>query len=124
MHLHPARPLSLCPLARSLLLALSTLSTGAALAGDLDGQTAEVVAGDPVESWTLKNGSTLIGRDAAMNSIYAEDSSAITLQGGTVTAGPSAGPSVTLVGDATLTAVGTHFRGSGIHLTVAIPWPA
>ncbi len=117
MHLHPARPLSLCPLARSLLLALSTLSTGVALAGDLDGQSAEVVAGDPVESWTLKNGSTLVGRDAAMNSIYAEDSSTITLQGGTVTTGPSSNTSVTLVGDATLTAVGTHFRGSGIHLT-------
>ena len=117
MHLHPARPLSLRPLARSLLLALSTFSTGAALAGDLDGQSAEVVAGDAVEAWTLKNGSTLVGRDAAMNSIYAEDSSTITLQGGTVTTGPSSNTSVTLVGDATLTAVGTHFRGSGIHLT-------
>ncbi len=115
MHLHPARPLSLCPLARSLLLALSTLSTSAALAGDLDGQSAEVVAGDPVESWTLKNGSTLVGHEAAMNGISAEDTSTITLQGGTVTSISRSG-AVTLAGNATLTTVGTHFRGGGIAL--------
>ncbi|HEL2980200.1 TPA: autotransporter outer membrane beta-barrel domain-containing protein [Stenotrophomonas maltophilia] len=115
MNLHSTRPLLLRPLARGLLLALSSLSAGAALAGDLDGQNAEVTAGDPVETWTLKNGSTLVGREAAMNEISAEDTSAITLQGGTVTSVSRSG-AVTLAGSATLTAVGTHFRGGGIGL--------
>jgi len=115
MNLHSTRPLLLRPLARGLLLALASLSAGAALAGDLDGQNAEVVAGDTVESWTLKNGSTLIGRDAAMNEISAEDTSTITLEGGTVTSMSRSG-AATLAGNATLTAVGTHFRGGGIGL--------
>ncbi len=74
MNLHPARPLSLRPLARGLLLALSAMSTGAALAGDLDGQTAEVVAGDAVEAWNLKNGSTLTVTAAQTDSITSTDS--------------------------------------------------
>ncbi|WP_303637905.1 autotransporter family protein [Stenotrophomonas tuberculopleuritidis] len=111
MNLHSTRPLLLRPLARGLLLALSSLSAGAALAGDLD-------AGDPVETWRLKNGSTLIGREAAMNEISAEDTSAITLQGGTVTSVSTSG-AVTLAGNATLTAVGTHFRGGAIGLNGA-----
>ncbi|HIE0128006.1 TPA: autotransporter outer membrane beta-barrel domain-containing protein [Stenotrophomonas maltophilia] len=115
MNLHSTRPLLLRPLARGLLLALASLSAGAALAGDLDGQDAEVTAGDPVEAWTLKNGSTLVGREAAMSEISAEDTSAITLQGGTVTSVSRSG-AVTLAGNATLTAVGTHFRGGGIGL--------
>lgn len=119
MHPHPFHPVSLRPLARGLLLALSAMSTGAALAGDLDGQSAEVTAGDPAEVWTLKNGSTLVGRDAAMNSIYAEDTSAIALLGGTIAAVRSSGratAAVMLAGDAILAANGTQFRG-GIHLT-------
>lgn len=115
MNLHSTRPLLLRPLARGLLLALASLSAGAALAGDLDGQDAEVTAGDPVEAWTLKNGSTLVGREAAMSEISAEDTSTITLQGGTVTSVSRSG-AVTLAGNATLTAVGTHFRGGGIGL--------
>ncbi|QXQ03188.1 autotransporter outer membrane beta-barrel domain-containing protein [Stenotrophomonas indicatrix] len=112
---HRTSPPCLRPLARGLLLALSTLSAGTTLAGNLDGQTAEVIAGDPVEAWTLKNGSTLVGREATMNEIYAGDTSTITLQGGTVTSVSSSG-AVTLAGNATLTAVGTHFRGGGIGL--------
>ncbi len=115
MNLHSTRPLLLRPLARGPLLALASLSAGAALAGDLDGQDAEVTAGDPVEAWTLKNGSTLVGREAAMSEISAEDTSTITLQGGTVTSVSRSG-AVTLAGNATLTAVGTHFRGGGIGL--------
>lgn len=118
MNAHPARPPSLCPLARSLLLALSTLSTGAALAGDLDGQTAEVVAGDPVDAWTLKNGSTLIGRNAVMHQISAADTSSINLLGGTVSvaAGSAVTAAVTLTDAAALSTRATHFKGGGIAL--------
>ncbi|WP_204316456.1 hypothetical protein, partial [Stenotrophomonas maltophilia] len=50
-----------------------------------------------------------------MSEISAEDTSTITLQGGTVTSVSRSG-AVTLAGNATLTAVGTHFRGGGIGL--------
>ena len=121
MNPHPAWPLSLCPLARSLLLALSALSIDAAMAGDLDGQTAEVVAGDPVDAWTLKNGSTLIGRNAVMHQISAADTSSINLLGGTVSvaAGSGATATVTLTGAAELSTRATHFTGGGIVLQEA-----
>nr|WP_313208260.1 autotransporter outer membrane beta-barrel domain-containing protein [Stenotrophomonas geniculata] len=121
MNPHPAWPLSLCPLARSLLLALSALSIDAAMAGDLDGQTAEVVAGDPVDAWTLKNGSTLIGRNAVMHQISAADTSSINLLGGTVSvaAGSGATAAVTLTGAAELSTRATHFTGGGIVLQEA-----
>lgn len=77
MSLHPVHPLSLRPLARGLLLALSAMATGAALAGDLDGQTAEVVAGDAVEAWTLKNGSKLTVTGAQTDSITSSDSNVV-----------------------------------------------
>ncbi|TGP33117.1 hypothetical protein EN871_34105, partial [bacterium M00.F.Ca.ET.228.01.1.1] len=54
----PAATPSLRPLARCLLLAL-TMPIGAAWAGDLDGGSAEVVAGDPVEQWRVRNGGAL-----------------------------------------------------------------
>ncbi|MCO7489486.1 autotransporter outer membrane beta-barrel domain-containing protein [Stenotrophomonas maltophilia] len=75
MNLPPAHAPSLRPLARGLLLALSAMSAGAALAGDLDGQTAEVVAGDAVEAWTLENGSKLTVTGAQTDSITSTDSS-------------------------------------------------
>lgn len=61
-------------LCQALLLALACLPPAAVWAGDLDGQTAEVVAGDPVEAWTLKNGSKLTVTDAQADSITSTDS--------------------------------------------------
>ncbi|WP_447906241.1 autotransporter family protein [Stenotrophomonas sepilia] len=106
---------NLRPLAAALMLALSALPSAPAAAGELDGQTAEVVAGDPVEAWSLKNGASLVGREAAMQSIDVADTSSVALQGGTVTSVTASG-AVTLQGDARLTATGTTFRGGGIGL--------
>ena len=71
---HPPTPRLLF---RSLLLALASLPSGVALAGDLDGQTAEVGAGDPVEAWTLKNGSLLTVNDGATRNLTAADSTVV-----------------------------------------------
>lgn len=107
-------------LARCLLLALSALAASSALAGELDNEDAIVGAGDPIESWTLKNGSTLIGQAAHMNQITVDDSSSVNLDGGRVTrvgVGPAGGQgSVSLYGDASLTATGTEFYGGGVFL--------
>ncbi|MBH1552606.1 autotransporter outer membrane beta-barrel domain-containing protein [Stenotrophomonas maltophilia] len=112
---------ALRPLARGLLLAMATLAAGPALAGDLDNQHATVVAGDPIERWSLKNGSTLTGNDAQMDRILAQDTSSVTLNGGRVTrmgSGSGMGQySVLLENDATLTSTGTEFRGGGIFLS-------
>jgi autotransporter family porin len=72
-----SHPLTPRPLFRSLLLALASLPSGVALAGDLDGQTAEVGAGDPVEAWTLKNGSLLTVNGGAAQTILADDSTVV-----------------------------------------------
>ncbi|AWH47496.1 autotransporter outer membrane beta-barrel domain-containing protein [Stenotrophomonas sp. ZAC14A_NAIMI4_1] len=120
--IHLPRPASLPtlrPLARSLLLALATLPLGTALAGDLDNEDRQLTATDPVEEWTLINGSNLTGNDAQTNAITASDTSTVELVGGTVTRvglGAASQTSVTLEDDARLTATGTHFRGGGIHL--------
>ncbi|HEL3181065.1 TPA: autotransporter outer membrane beta-barrel domain-containing protein [Stenotrophomonas maltophilia] len=102
------------PLAHAVLLAITTFAAGSALAGDLDNQDATVVAGDPVEAWSLRNGSNLIGQNAQMNEISARDTSTVVLDGGTVirAAGQRA---VSLTDNAQLTATGTTFRG-GIAL--------
>ncbi|MDN8649639.1 autotransporter outer membrane beta-barrel domain-containing protein [Stenotrophomonas indicatrix] len=113
---HRTSPPCLRPLARGLLLALSTLSAGTTLAGNLDGQTAEVVAGDPVEAWTLKNGSKLVVTGAASQQITADDTSEIVLDGSVVTRSGTAQRSVTLTGNASLQASGTRFIGGGISL--------
>jgi len=120
--IHLPRPASrptLRPLARSLLLAFATLPLGTALAGELDNEDRQLTATDPVESWRLINGSNLTGNDAQTNAISARDTSTVTLVGGTVTRvglGSTSQMSVSLSGDARLTATGTHFRGGGISL--------
>ncbi|MFV1847188.1 autotransporter outer membrane beta-barrel domain-containing protein [Stenotrophomonas maltophilia] len=107
------------PLAQAVLLAITTFAVGSAFAGDLDNQNATVAAGDPVEAWTLVNGSTLTGQNAQMNQIKAEDTSSIILDGGTVTrtgTGSSQQSSVDLYDDAILRATGTTFRGGSVTL--------
>jgi len=112
----PTLPLSLRPLARSVLLALSTLPAGFAMAGDLDGQVAEVVAGDPIEAWTLINGSKLTVTGAGTQQISAADTSEVVLDGATVTRSGTAQDSVTLEDTASLEATGTRFIGGGVSL--------
>ncbi|MGG2103604.1 autotransporter outer membrane beta-barrel domain-containing protein [Stenotrophomonas sp. NRRL B-14846] len=107
----PPAPRVLC---RSLLLALASLHTGAALAGNLDGQTADVGAADPTEAWTLKNGSLLTVNGGA--SLYIEaDNSTVILSNATVDAG-SRQSAVTLSGGSTLAARSTRFA-AGILVT-------
>jgi autotransporter family porin len=101
------------PLLRSLLVALATLPAATVMAGDLDDQTAEVVAGDAIEAWTLKNGSLLSVNGGAAANLTA-DNSAIVLSNATVEA-TFAGPAATLSGATTLAAVSTRFNG-GLHL--------
>ncbi|HEL4114452.1 TPA: autotransporter outer membrane beta-barrel domain-containing protein, partial [Stenotrophomonas maltophilia] len=98
---------------RSLLLALASLPTGIALAGDLDGQTAEVGATDPAEAWTLKNGSLLTVNDGATHNLTAADSTVV-LSNSSVDA-TTAGPAVRLSGTSLLAARSTQFNG-GVHL--------
>lgn len=104
------------PLAHAVLLAITTFAAGSALAGDLDNQNATVAAGDPVEAWTLVNGSTLTGQDARMNQISARDTSSVVLNGGQVTRTGSESNAVELIGGASLTANGTEFRGGRISI--------
>ena len=107
------------PLAQAVLLAITTFAAGSAVAGDLDNQNATVVAGDPVEAWSLRNGSNLIGQNAQMNQITAADTSLVTLDGGSVTrtgTGSSQQSSVSLSGDAVLRSTGTTFRGGAVNL--------
>ncbi|MEG0183419.1 MAG: autotransporter outer membrane beta-barrel domain-containing protein, partial [Stenotrophomonas sp.] len=109
--LRTPRPRLLC---RSLLLALATLPAATALAGELDGQTAEVGAADPTEAWTLKNGSLLTVNGGASLYIEADDST-VTLSNATVGAG-SRQHAVSLFGGSTLAARSTRFT-AGIFVT-------
>jgi autotransporter family porin len=72
-------------LAWALMSALAGAPLPAAFAGDLDNQTAEVTEGDPVEAWTLVNGSKLAVRNAKTASIWADSGSEVVLTGATVT---------------------------------------
>ena len=103
-------------LACAVMLALAAFTAGSAAAGDLDNQNATVTAGDPEEAWTLKNGSTLLGRNARMNQIVASDTSSVVLEGGQVTRTGTQSSAVTLEEGAMLTANGTEFLGGGIQL--------
>ncbi|WP_329809766.1 autotransporter outer membrane beta-barrel domain-containing protein [Stenotrophomonas sp. SMYL41] len=89
-------PPALRPLARGLLLALATLAAGPALAGDLDNQVAEVRAGDPVEAWTLINGSRLGVNGGATFQIAAADDSELNLMNAVVTQSVSGRPAIML----------------------------
>ncbi|WP_430370227.1 autotransporter outer membrane beta-barrel domain-containing protein [Stenotrophomonas geniculata] len=116
MHLHPARPLSLCPLARSLLLALATLSVTPALARDLDGESATVNAGDPVEEWKLINGSLLLVKGGSTLRLTADDVSIINLENASVSRSGTSSNAASLSGRATLNATNTTFLGGGIFV--------
>ncbi|PTT51901.1 autotransporter outer membrane beta-barrel domain-containing protein, partial [Stenotrophomonas sp. HMWF022] len=103
------------PLAVGVLLALAIAPAGMAHAGDLDNQTAEVVAGDPVEAWRLINGSKLTITGAQSNQIIASDSSTIVLDGAQVTrVGRTNQSSIDLYGNASLEATNSRFAGGGI----------
>nr|WP_180166743.1 autotransporter outer membrane beta-barrel domain-containing protein [Stenotrophomonas sp. SbOxS2]NYT99600.1 autotransporter outer membrane beta-barrel domain-containing protein [Stenotrophomonas sp. SbOxS2] len=73
------------PLLRSLLVALATLPAATVMAGDLDGQTAEVVAGDASEAWRLINGSRLSVNSGQTEQIQADDTSQVLLDNAQVT---------------------------------------
>lgn len=107
---------SLRPLARSLLLALATLPTAAALAGELDGTNHTVVAGDPSEDWRVRNGGELtLASGAQAGYIQADEDSRLVMDGATVTR-PLSGSnhSVRILDDAVLEARNTTFLGGGV----------
>lgn len=116
MNLHPAHAPSLRPLARGLLLALSAMSAGAALAGDLDGQTAEVVAGDAVEAWTLENGSKLTVTNAQTDSITSTDSSVFLSNATIASATPGDRTLVRMYGNSALNMTGSTIRDGTISI--------
>lgn len=103
------------PLVVGVLLALAVAPAGMVHAGNLDNQTAEVVAGDPVEAWSLINGSRLTVTGGQSNQIIAGDSSTIVLDSAQVTrVGRSATNAITLYGTASLEATNSRFAGGGI----------
>ncbi len=106
---------TLRPLLRGLLLAMATGPAGVALAADLDGETAEVVAGDPVEAWRLRNDSLLtLGNGAAADTIDAQDSRVI-MDGAMISRdlrGTGRQQAVDLSGNASLDARNTTFKGA------------
>lgn len=115
MNHHPAHAPSLRPLARGLLLALSAMATGAALAGDLDGQTAEVVAGDAVEAWTLKNGSKLTVTGAQTDSITSTDSTVV-LTNATIASATAGRALVRMDGNSALNMTGSIVRDGTVSV--------
>ncbi|HED4876850.1 TPA: autotransporter outer membrane beta-barrel domain-containing protein [Stenotrophomonas maltophilia] len=117
MRLHASRVAPrLRPLARCLLVALA-VPIGAAWAGDLDGGSAEVVAGDPVEAWRVRNGGTLTIAGGEANNLHASENSVLTLTGAQITRDPAISQhNVLLEDDASLEASDSVFRGGGISL--------
>jgi len=113
----PAATPSLRPLARCLLLALA-MPMGAAWAGDLDGGSAEVVAGDPVEDWTVRNGGVLtVGAGATASYIQAYENSRVVADGATIIRSPHATTHlIRVLEDAHLEARDTTFVGGGVHV--------
>ena len=105
------------PLVVGVLLALAVAPVGMAYAGNLDNQTAEVVAGDPVEAWSLINGSRLTVTGGQSNEIGASDSSTIVLDNAQVTrVGFSTLSAIDLYGTASLEATNSRFSGGGVTL--------
>jgi len=107
-------------LAWALMSALAGAPLPAAFAGDLDNQTAEVTEGDPVEAWTLVNGSKLAVRNAKTASIWADSGSEVVLTGATVTrpVGDSTRnhDAILLFDGATLRANDSHLVNGGLLL--------
>ncbi len=91
----PDRTLSLRPLARGLLLALASAPMAVAFGGDLDNQQAEVTNRDPVEAWTLKNGSklTLSGHTYQISAVDSD----VVVSGGVVERAPVAGSPIAVI---------------------------
>jgi autotransporter family porin len=107
----PTDAFLLRPLAQGLLLALATLPAGAALAGDLDGQTVEIDGTAPFEDWRLINGSSLTAKGTRTRTLRASDTSAIALENVTVDATGNAARAVWLQGASSLVARGGGFIG-------------
>lgn len=102
---------TLRPLLRSLLVALAALPAATALAGDLDGQTAEVVAGDATEAWRLINGSHLSVNGAQTEQIRAEDTSQVLLDNAEVTRTGNQTAAIQLWGQSSLNANASRING-------------
>jgi len=96
---------------RSLLLALASLPAGAVLAGDLDDQTAEVGAADPIEAWRLINGSQLTVNGGQTQHIRAGDTSVVNLQNARVVRTGLEHHAIYLYGETTLVANSSRIDG-------------
>ncbi len=107
----PTDAFLLRPLAQGLLLALATLPAGMALAGDLDGQTVEIDGTAPFEDWTLINGSSLTAKGTRTRTLWASDTSTISLENVTVDATGNAERAVWLQGASSLVARRSDFIG-------------
>ncbi|QII31058.1 autotransporter outer membrane beta-barrel domain-containing protein [Stenotrophomonas maltophilia] len=107
---------ALRPLARGLLLALAVAPVGAVTAGDLDGQTAEIVNGDPVEAWNLINGSALTVNDAQTDSINSTDSAVSLVNATIASATPGARALVQMRGNSTLSMTGSTVRDGTVSV--------
>ncbi|TPD66762.1 autotransporter outer membrane beta-barrel domain-containing protein [Stenotrophomonas maltophilia] len=123
--LSAATSLPLRPLARGLLLALGTFPAGMALAGDLDNQSANVSAGDPVEAWTLVNGSRLEVDGGQTLQIVADDTSDLNIRDAVITRSGTSQRAITLNDSAYLALARSRiFGGIGLHggTTQAVLW--
>jgi autotransporter family porin len=123
--LSAATSLRLRPLARGLLLALGTFPAGMALAGDLDNQSANVSAGDPVEAWTLVNGSRLEVDGGQTLQIVADDTSDLNIRDAVITRSGTSQRAITLNDSAYLALARSRiFGGIGLHggTTQAVLW--
>ncbi|WP_449325340.1 autotransporter outer membrane beta-barrel domain-containing protein, partial [Stenotrophomonas bentonitica] len=115
-------PLSMrTSLANSVVLALLALPLGGLAARELDGedQTAVIGPGDGSESWSLRNGASLVVHLGQSRSIDADSGSHVTLSGATVTRNANYGRTAVLSGGARLEAAGTRFLGGGLWLNGA-----
>ncbi len=109
-------PPTLRPLAASLLLALTTLPMGAAIAGDLNDEDATVYPGDAPEAWRLINDSHLGVVGGKTLEIVASGTSRISLErGAEVTRSGTAQDAIRLSGDARVEADSSRILG-GISL--------
>lgn len=123
--LSAATSLPLRPLARGLLLALGTFPAGMALAGDLDNQSANVSAGDPVEAWTLVNGSRLEVDGGQTLQIVADDTSDLNIRDAVITRSGTSQRAITLNDSAYLALARSRiFGGIGLYggTTQAVLW--
>ncbi|MBD3828832.1 MAG: autotransporter outer membrane beta-barrel domain-containing protein, partial [Stenotrophomonas sp.] len=107
---------SVRPLACAVMLAMGVLPLGDVTARQLDGEQAEVVAGETPETWSLRNGARLLVTGGHTYDIDVTEGS-VDLTGATVTRLVSGNKSVTLRGTSALRADGTLFQGGGLWLT-------